>query len=62
MTYETNEDNVLRPMTENEIAAYEQWLNEQQKMIDAKEQKEQLKQATLAKLGLTIDEIAALVG
>ena len=60
-----NDNGIDRDMTEEEQSAHEEW----QKKIKAdataeakaKADNEALKEATLAKLGLTADEVAALL-
>lgn len=65
MTLKINIDGVNRDMTENEQAAYLAWQTEKQAKIAQNQQtasdKQALKTATLAKLGLTADEVAALL-
>jgi len=65
MTLKINIDGVDRDMTEAEQAEYLLWQAEKQKIIAAKNkadaQRETLKKATLEKLGLTADEVAALL-
>ena len=56
-----HEDGVARAMTEAEIAQYE--IDQAQAKADAKAEadRQKLKTATLAKLGLTAEEIASLL-
>ena len=65
MTLKTNIDGVDRDMTADEQTAYLEWQAEKQAIIAQKEQiasdKQALKTATLTKLGLTADEVAALL-
>jgi hypothetical protein len=65
MTLKINDNGVERDMTADELAAHEAWqkLAEAEAKIEAKLLTEQakIKQATLAKLGLTADEVAALL-
>lgn len=65
MTLRTNIDGVDRDMTEAEETAYLAWQAEKQAIIAQNEQiafdKQALKTATLTKLGLTADEVAALL-
>ena len=60
-TYKTFDGEKVRAMTEEEIAALELTNNE----VKAREQQEAARQAlrtaTLAKLGLTADEVASLL-
>jgi hypothetical protein len=56
-------DKVLdRPMTASELKAYEASIESVQKRKDAEESKAILKQEVLAKLGLTSEEVSALLG
>jgi hypothetical protein len=63
--YMVNENGVDREMTVDEVELYETALaeNQKQKNTQAKAEadKQALKTATLAKLGLTADEVAALL-
>jgi len=59
--YVITEDNVPRNMTEQEIAEYKQWVIEQKEIETQKLEQQALKQETLAKLGLTADEVSALL-
>lgn len=63
--YMVNDNGVDREMTPDEIAAYETAISENQTAKDAQAQadadRQALKTATLAKLGLTVDEVAALL-
>jgi hypothetical protein len=60
-TYKTQDGDEIRPMTDDEIIALKLANNE----VEAREQQEANRQAlriaTLAKLGLTADEVAALL-
>ena len=60
-----NENGVDREMTADEIEIYETAIAEAQAQKDAQAQadadRQALKTATLAKLGLTADEVAALL-
>jgi hypothetical protein len=66
-TYITSDDGGVtsRPMNELETAAYEIYLasviKEQNRLSKIEADKAKLKEATLAKLGLTADEVAALL-
>lgn len=51
-----------RPMTAAELKAYEIGIESVAKRKEAEELKANLKQEVLAKLGLTTDEVAALLG
>ena len=66
MTYNINIDGVNRPMTADEQAIYEQTREGMLADIEASEveqkAKAQAKDAVLTKLGLTADELAALLG
>ena len=63
--YMVNENGVDREMTVDEVQLYETAIAENQKQKDtqakAEANKQALKTATLAKLGLTADEVAALL-
>jgi uncharacterized protein YgiM (DUF1202 family) len=63
--YMVNENGVDREMTANEVELYETAIAETQAQKDAQAKaeadKQKLKTATLAKLGLTADEVAALL-
>lgn len=67
-TYMTSDDGGLtsRPMTETEIATYEllvaDWAKEKADQDKAAADKAAARQAVLDKLGLTADEVAALLG
>ena len=65
MTLKINDNGINRDMTENELAEYEQSTKaiQQNEKIRAKElaDRQALKEATLAKLGLTVNEVAALL-
>jgi hypothetical protein len=60
-----NDNGTDREMTPDEILEYETWQKVAQKEDKAKEKadadRQALKVATLAKLGLTADEVAALL-
>lgn len=64
MTLIINIDGVDREMTEIEKTIYFEWQTEKQTKIAEKEleivKKQTIKTATIAKLGLTDDEVAAL--
>lgn len=63
--YMVNENGIDREMTADEVAIYETAMAENQAQKDAQAQadadRQALKEATLAKLGLTADEVAALL-
>jgi hypothetical protein len=65
MTMNINDNGIDREMTDTELAEYQAWQKEvaASKKAKAKTEKDNqtLKEATLAKLGLTADEIAALL-
>jgi hypothetical protein len=65
MTMNINDNGIDREMTDTELAEYQAWQKEvaASKKAKAKAEKDNqiLKEATLAKLGLTADEIAALL-
>jgi hypothetical protein len=50
-----------RDMNEQELAAYKAMQNSAKEQAKADADKAKLKEATLAKLGLTADEVAALL-
>jgi hypothetical protein len=54
-------ETVVRDMTESEIAQYEADKKETAAQRKAEAERAALKTATLAKLGLTADEVAALL-
>jgi hypothetical protein len=60
-----NDNGTDREMTPDEILQYETWQKVAQKENEAKEKddadRQALKVATLAKLGLTADEVASLL-
>jgi hypothetical protein len=58
---ETNEE-VLRNMTEIELEAYDKVLENTAKLESEKLAKDKTRQNVLDKLGLTADEVAALLG
>ena len=51
----------VRPMNEEEVAQHKLDVQAKKAIIKAKEERQVLKEATLAKLGLTADEVAALL-
>lgn len=55
----------MREMTDEETNAYSIWLNNVKKQLQAEQkaiaERASLKQATLEKLGLTAEEVAALL-
>jgi hypothetical protein len=61
----TNDNGTDRDMTETELAEYLAWQKEvtanKKAKAKAEADNQTLKQATLAKLGLTADEVAALL-
>ena len=63
-TYTINDNGVERDMTEAEAKAFDKTLRETEKdqaALEAEKQaKAQAKEQVLAKLGLTVDEVAAL--
>ena len=65
MNLRINIDGVDRDMNETEQTEYLAWQAEKQKIISAKTKadakRETLKKATLEKLGLTADEVVALL-
>lgn len=60
-TYKTQDGDEIRPMTEEEIAAYKIACDETDARAKAETDRQALKKATLAKLGLTPDEVASLL-
>ncbi len=50
-----------RPMNDDELAQHKLDVLAKKAIAKAKEERQVLKQATLAKLGLTADEVAALL-
>lgn len=52
---------ITRDMNETELAAHEASLAENKARLKADADKAKLKEATLTKLGLTADEVAALL-
>ena len=60
-----NDNGVDREMTDTELAEYQAWQKEvatsKKAKADAEADREALKNATRAKLGLTADEVAALL-
>lgn len=64
MTMKINDNGTDRDMTETELAAHEAWQKvasaEAKAQAKAEAEKQALKIATLGKLGLTADEVAAL--
>jgi hypothetical protein len=65
MTLRINDNGIDRDMTEAEIKEYEAWkvihALEAEAQAQADADRQALKTATLAKLGLTADEVAALL-
>jgi phage terminase Nu1 subunit (DNA packaging protein) len=65
MTMKINDNGVDRDMTEAELSDYEAWAllaqTETAALAQADADRQALKAATLAKLGLTADEVAALL-
>lgn len=65
MTMKTNDNGVTRDMTADEITAYEAWAviaqAEAEALAKAEADRQALKNATLVKLGLTADEVSALL-
>ena len=65
MTMKTSDNGVTRDMTTDEISAYEAWAviaqAEAEAQAKAEADRQALKNATLAKLGLTADEVSALL-
>ena len=65
MTMNINDNGIDREMTDTELAEYQAWQKEvaASKKAKAKVEKDSqsLKEATLAKLGLTTEEVAALL-
>ena len=65
MTIKINDNGVERDMTKTELADYEAWVLVAQAESEARAQadadRQALKADTLAKLGLTADEVAALL-
>jgi hypothetical protein len=65
MTMKINDNGTDRDMTQTEIANHETWVSEieanKQAQADAKAIKEIARTAVLDKLGLTADEVAALL-
>ena len=65
MTMNINDNGIDRDMTQTEIANHETWVSEieakKQAQADAKAIKEIARTAVLDKLGLTADEVAALL-
>ena len=65
MTMKTNDNGVTRDMTADEITAYEAWAviaqAEAETQAKAEADRQALKNATLVKLGLTADEVSALL-
>ena len=66
MTPQINDNGVNRPLTQEEEAAHLAWAQTAQAEAEAVKEaaaaKEATRAAALAKLGLTVDEIAALFG
>jgi hypothetical protein len=65
MTLRINDNGIDRDMTEAEIKEYKAWkvihAREAEAQAQAEADRQALKTATLAKLGLTADEVAALL-
>lgn len=65
MTIKINDNGIERDMTEKELAIYEassKAIKQDQKLVaDELADRQALKEATLVKLGLTADEVAALL-
>lgn len=61
MAYKIQIDDVVRDATPEEIAIIDAQRAEVAAQAQAEADKQALKQATLAKLGLTADEVAALL-
>jgi len=57
----THDGQTQRPMTDDELAVYELTQADSQAQAQAEADRQALKAATLAKLGLTADEVAALL-
>jgi hypothetical protein len=62
MTYKIQIDDVVRDATAGEAAVIDAQLAEAQLQVDAQASKVIAKAAVIAKLGLTADEVAALLG
>ena len=66
MTLRINDNGTDRDMTENEIKEYEAWktikLKETEAQAKAEAERATAKQAVLDKLGLTAEEVTALLG
>lgn len=60
-TYKTQDGDEIRPMTTDEIMALEIANTEVEKREQQETKRQELRTATLAKLGLTADEVAALL-
>jgi hypothetical protein len=61
--HNTETDEIIdREMTDDELAYYEAGKAELQANLKAEQDKAATKQAVLTKLGLTADEVAALLG
>lgn len=60
-TYKTQDGDEIRPMTAEEITALEIANSEVEKREQQEANRQALRAATLAKLGLTADEVAALL-
>lgn len=59
--YQIQIGDLVRDMTEEEIAQRDKDLADSKKLAKAQAEKAKLKTATLAKLGLTEDEVTALL-
>lgn len=62
MTYKIQIDDLVRDATPEEVAAIDAQQSEAAKVEANRQAKEQARAAVLAKLGLTADEAAALLG
>lgn len=60
--YKIQDGEEIRPMTKEEIAALELAHDEVKAREEQETKRQALKTATLAKLGLTADEVSALLG
>jgi hypothetical protein len=61
MTYVINDNGINREMTEEETVAYELILNDVKAKAKEAKARATAKQAVIDKLGLTADEVAALL-
>lgn len=62
MTYKIQIDNLVRDATADEVAEIEARQAEAEALAEAEVARQVAKDAVLAKLGLTADELAALLG